>query len=252
MFRTIFQFFADSFKRSLVEVYPDTLVVDRQTIYQEIPQWVRSASKTDLNLIVVHFPSTFLKVQDSLERAGLPYDIQTGRIQKEFLNKQLVQQRRKRKEGAATKAPILLALSAQIFHPEYSYSDDWKKHSPPSENIPVLSVLVPEIHPYEEVSSSLIEFCSMLAVRVDVGFFVALDDEVIDRLVDKRVILLMEEMGIRAEQVTGSLFFFGHFRKRLKAFADKRMSGISADSPSQWFENWDQQIAITNENPGRR
>lgn len=63
-----------------VEEFSDTVMMKRQILHQSLMKWLPKNTSSDLTLLVCHFPSTFIALQEQLSQSEIDYQVVTHRI----------------------------------------------------------------------------------------------------------------------------------------------------------------------------
>lgn len=139
--------------------------------------------------LIAHRQETFQEIQDELETWKLPYEIEMEPLTRDRLQP----------DDLLASGKIKLILSALIPEPISAQLADSAEQAP-------LSVMVLDRHHKLENDMALETFCRNLPTRVELGYFLSLDDDVVREVVDPTSRLVLEQLGLsRHELITSNL-----------------------------------------------
>lgn len=181
------------------------------------------ADGTQRIVLVSHFAETFTLIQDMLDKHEIDYEVPT-----EILNRGWFDQLKKDQCAVQT-------TMAQMLKPfdDQGGSESIEKKAVPSVR---LTVIVTERHPLKSAEDQLEQFCNSLPCKVQWGYFLSFEDEVIRRLLDERALKILDMFGMGANELVNSKML-----SRRLAISLKKLGLVSAvcepaDSAAQWFE----------------
>ena len=120
---------------------------------------------------------------------------------------------------------LVLASQLDDISPETIEKDD-------SRNI---AMMVVERHRRVEHDLKIERFCENIPFRIQLGYFVSLDDEFIQRILGADTVKLMENLGMNESELVSSIMLSRRIRKMQARFSREVLTDHDADSPEEWF-----------------
>jgi hypothetical protein len=207
--------------RPKVRQFADTFMANRSQLNQHLISWLPDSARTPVVMLLAHYRTTFEQLQTSLEQAKVPYQIQTGLISPASIDQwyqtrlaslggDAAVDRRRREESDLG---ICLALADQLTrlpsaeHDGPSFGNRRRgtelnlarKYKRP------VGVLVAERHQSRHADEKIRSFCCSLRLHCELGYFVALDDPLLQGRIDPAMQQLLEHYGMRPNEPLQSM-----------------------------------------------
>lgn len=188
-------------------------------------------------LILVHFPQTFELVQSLLEEQQIDYDIGPLRLTPEFVLEQLPT----KSDGAAN---VLLALASTL--------DEVSLERPlPVQKKFKLSMMVLERHPLLDEDRRIELFARVCPCPVRLGYLLSLEDPVIRHCIHPTTIQVLQQLGLRDQELITSRLVSRRIDWALKRLAraesDWDADAKAGSSRLQSAEEWLSLLAAQSE-----
>ncbi len=214
--------FSDLFKFGSYNLFPDSYAVDRETLYQLFkPTLSQQLSQSKTVFLAVHFPAEFFVVQDLLSQWAFEYELITRPLDHQWFQEN--------KANVSVKATHLyLSLAEFLIDTEFSGDESW--------NTP-LALMMLDRHPLLSQDEAVARFADRFPGRAEIGYFLSFEDEVVTRLIDKRMLDLLLQMGANDHGLIASSMLSRRLRKMQKKAAETHHAPEQpADSVRQWYE----------------
>jgi len=211
----------DLLKFGSFNLFPDSYAVDRETLYGLIrPTLIQQLSQSKTVILSLHFPAEFFVVQDLLSEWEIGYKLITRPLDRQWF------QENKRDTSDQTRH---LHLSLAEFLIDTSFSGDESSVAP-------LALMMLDRHPLPSKDDAVTRFADGFPGRSEIGYFLSFEDKVITRLIDKRLLDLLLQMGANDHGLIASSML----SKRLRKMQNKEAKSFpsvehSADSVDQWY-----------------
>ncbi len=210
--------------------FPDSFTLSKANKLLTLCDWVRQQeSRQETVLVLSHFQSTFLENQDALQQAGIEFEILATPSAADSL-----MQRIKRDASSSDSAQTILTM-AQMLVP----ADIAKPHTglPPSENQAIsLSVIVTERYPIITHDIMLEKFFDQTGATVSMGYLISFDDPILVRLLGRRFIDLLKQLGLGENDLVSSAMTKRGLTRKLKRATAEIENERLAESPEEWIE----------------
>ena len=167
--------------------------------------------------LVVHFPDTFEHVQDLLDRWEISYRVATKPLMPTVLQD----------ECMVAAGDVWLVLSDLICKFDHGIQ------ATPAQR---LAVFVLERHPLIDHDLRIHAYCKNIGLQLELGYFLAFEDRVVQSGLDKMTLLLMEQMGLSDHGMVNSMTVTRRINKRLLQLQNQYQTDVGADNERQWFE----------------
>ncbi len=99
-----------------------------------------------------------------------------------------------------------------------------------------VAMMVAERHPYGPRDQRITEFALSLPARVEIGYYLAMEDELVNRLIPDHLIALLKTMGLQEQDLISSAMVTKQLRRFLRKGAKTTDIAGDAESAEQWFE----------------
>ena len=177
--------------------------IDSQ-LHQGTPVW-----------LLCHFTDTYEKLQLLLENWRVDYEV----VDRPIEPRDLELQRR------LNPARVQLLL-ARLLDP----SVEWGSFRPEGR----LSLIVTERHPWLVQDQRIIECCKQLPLPTELGFFMALDDDLLQDIVNDTALTILEQLGMDRHDLITSTMISRRLERKLRNQVSDFTSDQLASSASVW------------------
>lgn len=172
--------------------------------------------------LVAHFAETFSDCQTMLENHEIDYFIETESISSSWF--------RDHSQSAGSQVHLLLG---DLVKPLVINPDE------PDLSSVGIAMMVVERHPFGPRDDHLIEFANSLPAKVEVGYFLALEDLLVQRMVPPQMIDLLKAMGLQDRDLISSSMVTTRLRKLIQRSEKDGQPFEGVDSAEQWFKMQD-------------
>ena len=198
--------------------HPDTFGMTRERLWDSIAGSIRLQQSMGKSVwLLAHFPETYLACQAMLEQHEIDYFVETDGVSTSWFF-----------ERSAAGAHVRLLLGDLIKPIEFE--DDVEVCDLK------IAMMAVERHPYEPVDDRLLAFASSLPAKVEVGYFLAIDDELVKRLVPDQLIDLLKAMGLQDHDLITSSLVTRRLKKLIGRMSETAQAVEGAESALAWFE----------------
>lgn len=217
-----FQRHPDSFATTRDTLYEKLLeVVQRLIHHQQRPQ-ERSKKQSSQEMgstvfIAAHFPSEFFRVQNELQKHGLEYEIITRPLDSQWF------------VDNADLGPHVIYLTLVELLTETTFTENLVFSS-------TLNLIVVDRHPEPFRDAALEQFARDFPATTRMGYFLALEDRVLNSVINETTLTVLKQMGIEDQGLVSSSIISKRINKVLAREQKRRTAvGTPTDSPEDWF-----------------
>jgi len=206
------------FGKSRFRRFDDSYALTRPSLFLSLRDSIDQRSGPDQAIfLVAHFPAVFTELQDALEAWNLPYDIITQVVNEQWLESL----------PAEDRPPIFLTMAAMLepdmpavktFHPSLS-----------------VALMILERHPLEHHDRRIESFARQLPCPVEMGYFLAMDDEIMKQFINQDMILLLKQLGLRDNDLVTSHMVTRRLNRATKKLSKQVKQEQPALSAREWF-----------------
>lgn len=213
--KSLLKFF---FARQLTQ-HPDSFALTRAALWNSIATAISLQQSMGKSVwLVAYFPETYLECQKMLEEQGVDYHVETAVLDEaRYLNP----------EHAPGQTRLFLAELLQPIPFE-------AKPQPTPD--PRIAMMVIERHPCGAYNEQLIQFARSLPGKIEIGHFLAMDDQMVRQVVPTEMVELMKTMGLSDNDLISSTMVTRLIRRRIKQTTETNRSDEPADSAAQWYQ----------------
>ena len=209
--------------------FDDSYALTRNSLHKGLQSAIEQRSEPNqLIFLVAHFPNVFSELQDALDMWEFPYEI----IQ-HVVNRRWIDQMASNHAGSTP--PLFLTL-AELLQFENAALE-------PQRQNPHIAIMIAERHPLIQRDRQIEKFSRQISWPVELGYFLALDDEIIKHTVSPDVIQLLKQMGLQDHELVTSHMITRRLNQATKRMSRQVQSEQPADSAKQWFQLNDPQQA---------
>ena len=201
--------------------FDDVFAANREQLTQGLFRAVEALRRPNqLVFLVCHFGETHEQLQLELDRRAIPYELIDQPIERDaFLSWQ-----------ATGPASVFLTLSSMLA--------PWDQTRPVERRqSPQVAVMVAERHPHPQVRQQIVRWCRHQPVPVELGYYMALTDDVIQRAIAPRMIELLDLMGLEQNELVSSLMLSRRLDRVLNRNRHLPLEPRFAENARAW---WDQ------------
>ncbi|QEG22814.1 hypothetical protein MFFC18_26990 [Mariniblastus fucicola] len=168
--------------------------------------------------LVAHFLETFTDAQSMLEEHGLDYFVETEPVTIDWF--------RDHANAAGDQVRLLLADLAEplVLDPESPFESELR-----------VAMMVVERHPFGPRDDLVVEFASSLPAKVELGYFLALDDVLVQTMVPPQMIDLLKAMGLQEHDLISSSMVTKRLQKLIERTSRETKEDRVAESATDWF-----------------
>ena len=200
--------------------FDDAYALTRPALWRSLQQTVQSPQHSAKSIwLVVHFVDTFTSLQSELDSCQVEYEVVTQPIDPNQLQR----------SGLLSPASINLVLADLI--PQVV--DQIMLEPDPDTAI---AMIVVERHPQIQLDDQIESFARALPVRVEFGYYLSLDDEVIRLVINDTSIKILQQLGMNEHELIGSMMVTRRLNKMLRRVAVTYRSNKPADSARKWLK----------------
>lgn len=167
--------------------------------------------------LLSHFPDTFSQIERRLERSSLEFTIISGRVD----SAQVLELTRKQP------GRLFLTMAQMLKLDRYPL---------PKREQPSLAVAMCQRHPMPSYDSKVAHWCRESVFPTQLGYFLSLEDPVVDHVVNDQVKLLLRQFGLGENELITSSMVSRRLDSVLKRKAAKVESEVDADSVLDWLK----------------
>lgn len=200
--------------------FPDSFTLTNARKLDTLCQWVREQSKIQTVVVLTHFQSTFLEVQQSLQSAEIEFEILA-----ETLDPFQFDARLSERATFLTMSQMLQARSGDL-PSQLATAEAPKK----------LAVMVTERYPIPDRDRQLEEFLAQLPLSISLGYVISFEDPILKFLLGQKFIDLMKQLGLGDNDLVSSVMTNRGFARKLKSATASIETEQLAESPQQWIE----------------
>ncbi|MCH2181192.1 MAG: hypothetical protein MK108_04230 [Mariniblastus sp.] len=198
--------------------FDDSYALTRPSLFNSLRDSIENrAGPEQVIFLVAHFTDVFTELQDALESWNLPYDIIT----------QVVNERWLEQVPHGTRPPVFLTM-AEMLATEMSSV----KTSDTSLSV---AMMIVERHPLGHYDQKIESFARQLPCPVELGYFLAMDDEIMKQFINQDMILLLKQLGLREHDLVTSHMVTRRLNRATKKMAKRVKQEQTALSASEWF-----------------
>ena len=216
-------FFRSLFGKRLVR-HPDAFALTRVALWNSIAASIRLQQSLGKAVwLVAHFQDTFSDCQTMLEQHGLEYLIESDPLTEDWF--------REHADDAGSRVHLLLADLATPL-PDMSQTGDEDVQVRVSYRI---AMLVAERHPFGPRDEELVQFAISLPARVEIGYYLAMEDELVKRTVPPQIVELMKTMGLQDQDLISRSMVTKRLRRFIRKGSQASDVAGDAESATQWY-----------------
>ncbi|MEZ6095618.1 MAG: hypothetical protein R3C03_15555 [Pirellulaceae bacterium] len=210
------------------EYYKDSYAVTEKTKREQlIAAAKRRLLANEMVVLFCHFQSTFLQLQDQMDRDGIEYEIAGRQLSAFEISKHF-------RENPGR---VLLALAETI------------RDGQRSDNVLpriAVSMIGAERHPLPSHDQRLEDFLRGLPFRVRLGYFLSLDEPTVRAVVNETTVQLLHQLGMSDHELITSSMVAKRIRVGLARVEKSKQKFLPATSPQEWWAINAPDIRIAN------
>lgn len=203
--------------------YDDSFALTRSALWALLRSTIKRPEHEQKSIwMVCHFPETFSSIQSQLEQWGQDYVVVENPISTAQVDQPTAEDQPLIQPG-----PIKLVLADLIETPSERRAlvkSDAK-----------LALMVIERHPLCTHDQRIDAFARSLSVRVELGYFMSLEDKVVKDVVNDTTLQILKQLGMNDHELIASQMLTRRLNKLLKRRAAKYTTDYPADSAAEWL-----------------
>ena len=200
--------------------FDEAYALTRPALWQSLRQTVQAPHHAAKSIwLVVHFTDTFSTLQSELDVWQLDYEIVSKPIDLNQLER----------SGLLSPGKINIVLADLI--PEIG--GEILLEPNPDQTI---AMIVVERHPQIKRDDQLESFARALPVRVEFGYYLSLEDDVVRLVINDTSIKILKQLGMDEHELIASTMVTRRLNKMLRRVAETYRSDAPADSAKLWLE----------------
>lgn len=225
--------FEHLFKSKGYTRHADSFALTRDSLWCSIADAIKvQQEQGKIVFLISHFLDSFSASQSLVETNRLNYEILGDPISEKWVREIASQQP---KDESSPNNVVHLALSDLLVAPAEPFA--------PLDIRPKFALMVIEVHPLAQRDQQLAEFAKALPGKVELGYFMALEDEVLTRTVSKEAIDVLRQLGLGDHDLITSNLISKRLKKLLKLQTEKVIEHQEANSAKEWYELHDADLA---------
>ena len=199
--------------------FEDSFALNRPNLWAKLKTAITSQQGQGSHVwLVAHFADTFESLQDLLDEWQIDYQICANDVTPHDVLETLRDQRE----------TVLLVLADLVSVTDASNLN--------FDNSDTLSIIVVERHPRVENDRKLAAFAKSVPCPVRFGYYLAIDDVVIRRVVNDTTIRILKQLGLKDHELITSNMITRRLDKVLAREAKQYATNHRADSAQEWYE----------------
>ncbi len=199
--------------------FDDAFALNRPALWKAIKQTIDSPLQANKPIwLVTHFLDTYSALQDQLDQWQVDYEIVSQPIDPSQLER----------TGLLSDSTIKLVLAQLIPESDPQYLE--------SDYSQTLVMIVVERHPQLLHDQKIDSFAQSAPVRVEYGYFLSLEDDVVKLIVNETSLKVLKQLGMNEHELITSHMVTSRLNKVLGRMSETFVSDHPADSAKQWLE----------------
>ena len=199
--------------------FDDAYAINRPALWNAIKEAIDSPLHADKSIwLVAHFVETFTAIQEQLDQWSVDYEIVSQAIDPD----------RMERSGLLSNSTLKLVLADLI--------PDSNQTALESDSTQRLAIIVVERHPQLSHDQRIEAFCQTLPVRVEYGYFLSLEDDVVKLAVNETSLKVLKQLGMNEHELITSHMIASRLNKILKRLTVTFTSDHPADSAKKWLD----------------
>lgn len=201
--------------------FEDHYALNRESLYAALRDPIeRCQNQSELVLLLAHFPDCFSQMAEMLEQWGINYQVVAKPLDAAWF------------EATTGADTVYLSLAEML---DYSPASVETRGMPTDDQLQIASIFVLERHPILAKDNRLAEFAKRIPNPVRLGYFLSLEDNVIQKMIHQHLRLLLSQMGLSDQELITSNMISRRLKKVL-ARQPQIENEHPADSAAQWYE----------------
>ena len=213
--------------------HPDSFAMTRETLYANLVEVLHTLTEkvpnADLKVnpktnssgsaifLAAHFPEEFFRLQKRLDDEKISYRILTRPLDHQWYVD----------SGRDSEGVVYLALAEFLTKTTFTGNEVFESR---------LDLIVVDRHPEPFQDEALEKFGRDFPAVTRMGYFLALEDRVLQSVINETTLMVLKQMGIEDQGLISSGIISKRISKVLKREQKARTGvGQSADSPELWY-----------------
>jgi len=218
------------FGKRRFERFDDSFALSREKLFGSLQTAIVNQRQAGQTIwIVAHFPETYLQIGERLSEFGFDYQI----VGQQVTPAEVLAISKRASLSASDKmtAPIQLVL-AELLDARFLVERFSATGVDRSESI---SMIVIERHPLLSEDHRVERFASEIPCPVRFGYYLSIDDAVVERAAGQELIHLLRLLGMEDQQLISSTMLTRRIEKKLKQDAAVFRINHRTDSAVEWY-----------------
>lgn len=199
--------------------YDDAFALNRESVWRAVKRSLESPQNAGKSVwLVAHFVDTFADIQNQLDAWKVDYEVVS----------QPIDPNRLERSGLLSEKTIQLVLAELIPNVDSLL--------PEIDSRQTIAVIGLERHPQITHDLRIEAFCKQLPILVEYGYFLSLDDAVVQLVVNETSLKVLKQMGLNDNDLITSHMVTSRLKKVLARLSPTFTGDRPADSARQWLE----------------
>jgi hypothetical protein len=198
--------------------FEDSFAMTRASLWAKLKTAISHQQRQGSRVwIVTHFADTFAELQDLLDEWQIEYQI----CDKEIQPQTALESTRDQSNSVLLILSDLLTLADST---AVAFDDSV-----------AIAMIVVERHPLVEIDHKLAAFSKSMPCRVRFGYYLAIDDMVVRRVVNETTIQILKQLGMKDHELITSNMVTRRLDKVLTREGKQITTNHRADSAEEWY-----------------
>lgn len=199
--------------------FEDSFAMTRRSLWAKLKTAISQQQQQGSRIwIVAHFADTFVELQDLLEEWQIEYEI----CDRELQPQTALDSTRDKDNSVLLVLSDLLTLTDSA---ELAFDDSV-----------TIAMIVVEKHPLVAIDDKLEAFSKSLPCRVRFGYYLAIDDVVVRKVINETTIQILKQLGMKEHELITSNMVTRRLDKVLKREGKLLNTNHRADSAEEWYQ----------------
>ena len=204
--------------KSRFKRFDDVFALNRESLWDALKQTLESQLHADKSIwLVAHFVETYTELQELLDQWQFDYDVVSTPIDPNHLER----------SGLLSRSSLKLVLGQLI--------PDAKPNLLEVDRSQTIALVMVERHPQVLHDQRIEAFSKTLPVRVELGYFLSLEDESVKLVVNETTLTILKQLGMNEHELITSHLVTSRLNKVLGRMSNSYRSDHPADSAEQWL-----------------
>lgn len=199
--------------------FEDSFAMTRVSLWAKLKSAISQQQQQGSRIwVVAHFADTFVELQDLLGEWQIEYEI----CDRELQPQTALESTRDKDNAVLLVLSDLLTLTDSA---ELAFDDSV-----------TVAMIVVEKHPLIGMDNKLESFSKSLPCRVRFGYYLAIDDVVVKRVINETTIQILKQLGMKDHELITSNMVTRRLNKVLEREGKLISTNHRADSAEEWYQ----------------